>query len=328
MQVEIVIFNGVDELDVVGPYEVLASAARAGADVAVRLVVLAGGDHSVLAAHGLTLRADGELSGNADLVVVPGGGWADRSPTGVRAEIERGELPRALATCHRAGTTVAAVCTGAMALAAAGLLEGRRAVTHHAALDDLAAAGAVVVARRVVDDGDVVTCGGVTSGIDLGLHLIGRFFGTEVADTVAGRLEHPVRLQPEPAPPAVVALHVGDRDLEICRLDPGEAIPSWAGEANWASITRTAEELSIVCPLAKVPDGTPVSGPWRAIGVAGPLAHDLTGILASIATPIAEARIPIFAISSFDTDHVLVPTDRLVAAVAALQAAGHSLSGL
>ncbi len=327
LEVEIVIFDGVDELDVVGPYEVLTAAARHGAKLTVRLVVAPGRPHKVVAAHGLNLQADAAMSEGAELIVVPGGGWADRSPVGVRAEIEGGELPRALAGCHRQGATVAAVCTGAMALAAAGLLEGRPAVTHHAALDDLAAAGAAVVSGRVVDDGDVVTCGGVTSGIDLGLHLLTRFFGTEVADAVAARLEYPHRPAAGPAAAVTLSLHAGGDDLWICRLDPATPIPDWAGGAGWTSVTRTAEELSIVCPLAELPDGIPTSGPWRALHVAGPLSHDLTGVLSSIATPLSQAAIPIFAVSSYDTDHVLVPARRLTAAVTALRVAGHTVSG-
>jgi transcriptional regulator GlxA family with amidase domain len=85
---------------------------------------------------------------------------------------------------------IASVCTGAMALAAAGLLEGRRATTHHAALEDLRRSGADVVDARVVDDGDIVSCGGVTSGIDLALWLVERFAGDEVADRVARDIEH------------------------------------------------------------------------------------------------------------------------------------------
>jgi transcriptional regulator GlxA family with amidase domain len=96
-----------------------------------------------------------------------------------------------------AGAVLAAVCTGAMLLATAGVLTGRRATTHHSAWADLEAAGAVLVRDRVVDDGDVVTAGGVTSGIDLGLWLIERFAGPDQAARAAERLEY----RPErPAP--------------------------------------------------------------------------------------------------------------------------------
>ncbi|MHB1737905.1 MAG: hypothetical protein ACYCXA_00145 [Actinomycetes bacterium] len=80
---------------------------------------------------------------------------------------------------------------------------------------------------------------------------------------VRRHLEHPARPHPEftPASPEALALHVDDYDLGICRLEPGVPVPAGAAEARWASVTRTADELSIVCPLAQVPDGTPVSGP-------------------------------------------------------------------
>jgi transcriptional regulator GlxA family with amidase domain len=120
---------------------------------------------------------------------VPGGGWGDRAPQGTRAEVQRGDLPRAIAARHAAGATVASVCTGALLLAAAGLLEGRPATTHHTALDDLAERGARVVGERVVDDGDVLTAGGVTSGLDLALHLVGRLFGAEPARARAAEIE-------------------------------------------------------------------------------------------------------------------------------------------
>ena len=96
--------------------------------------------------------------------------------------------------------TIASVCTGGMLVAAAGLLAGRPAVTHHAALEDLAAAGAQVVDARVVDDGDIVSAGGVTSGIDLALHIVERELGAETAAAVAREMEHdrrgPVHLGP------------------------------------------------------------------------------------------------------------------------------------
>jgi transcriptional regulator GlxA family with amidase domain len=128
--------------------------------------------------------------GDPDLVLVPGGGWSDGKPDGVRPEAERGDIPAALARRHAAGGRVGSVCTGAMLLAAAGLLEGRPATTHHSALDDLRAAGADVRAdERVVDDGDIVTAAGVTSGIDLALHLVREARGDTVARAAAREIE-------------------------------------------------------------------------------------------------------------------------------------------
>src|SRR5579884_3045329 len=138
MRVRIVVFEGVDELDFIGPFEVFAMAARMGGDFETRLVTTEPGGE-LTGGHGLRFRADGVLGGDADLVVVPGGGWVARAPAGVRAEIERGVLVRAVAEAHSRGALVASVCTGAMALAAAGLLAGREATTNQGAIEDLRA---------------------------------------------------------------------------------------------------------------------------------------------------------------------------------------------
>ena len=103
--------------------------------------------------------------------------------------MDDGTLLEAIADQDDRGTTLASVCTGAMALAHAGVIEGRPAVTHHSALEDLAAFADVRDAR-VVDDGDLLTAGGVTSGIDLALWLLEREWGVEIADQVAREMEH------------------------------------------------------------------------------------------------------------------------------------------
>jgi transcriptional regulator GlxA family with amidase domain len=192
MRIAVVVFEGFDELDAIGPLEVLRNAATmGGAGLQVDLVALDGAAE-VTGSHGLRVRPDGPLDPDrTDLLVVPGGGWNDRAPKGARAEAERGELPAAIAAAHEAGAVVATVCTGAMLATAAGLTRGRPAVTHHDAIEDLRAAGAEVVEARVVDDGDLVTAGGVTSGIDMALWLVERHFGAELADAVAAEIEHP-----------------------------------------------------------------------------------------------------------------------------------------
>jgi transcriptional regulator GlxA family with amidase domain len=185
MRTEILLYDGFDELDAFGPYEVLS---HGGFEP--RFVNLTGAD-VVTAANGARILVDGQLSDEADLVVVPGGGWTKRPPAGAWAEAQRGDIPAALAERHRAGATIATVCTGALLAATAGLLDGRPAVTHHSDLDDLEAAGADVKRdARVVDDGDILTAGGVTSGIDLALWLVERERGAELADEVAREIEH------------------------------------------------------------------------------------------------------------------------------------------
>ena len=191
MRVSVVVFEGFDELDAIGPLEVLRNAAASGADLEVALVTRDGAAE-VTGSHGLVVRPDGRLEPDrTDLLVVPGGGWNDRAARGAWAEAERGELPAAIAAAHRAGAQVATVCTGAMLASAAGLTRGRPAITHHGAVEDLRAAGAQVVEARVVDDGDLVSAGGVTSGIDLALWLVERHFGAELAEAVAAEIEHP-----------------------------------------------------------------------------------------------------------------------------------------
>jgi transcriptional regulator GlxA family with amidase domain len=191
MNVEIIVFDGADELDFVGPYEVLARAIGAGIST-VRLVTLEPQDW-ITAAHGLQIRAQGILSDHPDLVIVPGGGWVAKSAKGIRAEIEKGILTSRIAALHGNAVVIAGVCTGAMALAASGILDGKEAITHHGALEDLRKTKAHVVDARVVDSDSVITCGGVTSSIDLALWIVERFCGEGQAKAVAGYLEYPYK---------------------------------------------------------------------------------------------------------------------------------------
>ena len=190
MRIEILLYEGCDELDALGPYEVLAGAGAHSGRFEVRLVT-AGPAATVTAANGARIVAHGAMSDAADLLIVPGGGWNDRRSEGARAEVDRGELPRAIAAAHAAGSRVASVCTGAMLLAAGGLLQGRPAITHHVAIEDLRASGAEVIDdARVVDDGDVLSAGGVTSGLDLALWIVERELGEESAAIAARALEY------------------------------------------------------------------------------------------------------------------------------------------
>ncbi|MGI8904321.1 MAG: DJ-1/PfpI family protein [Solirubrobacteraceae bacterium] len=195
MSTEFLLYEGFEELDAFGPFEVLAVGG-----FAPMLVTLSPADR-VTGAHGAVVMAHAALSERPDLLVLPGGGWAARREHGAWGEAQRGTLPRAIRACHDAGTTVAGVCTGGMLLAKAGLLTGRPAVTHRCALEDLAAAGAEVIAdARVVDDDDVITCGGVTAGIDLALRLLERRHGGAAAERAAEQIEYrphgPVHMGP------------------------------------------------------------------------------------------------------------------------------------
>ncbi|GAA3280871.1 ACT domain-containing protein [Dactylosporangium vinaceum] len=119
-------------------------------------------------------------------------------------------------------------------------------------------------------------------------------------------------------------------DYAICRLPAGSAMPAGFAEAAAAgtvvSVTWTPEEVSILCPADRVPAGAAVESPWRCLRVAGPVQLALTGVLASIVSPLADARVNIFAFSTFDTDYLLVPAVRLHEALSALGAAGHRVT--
>jgi transcriptional regulator GlxA family with amidase domain len=191
MRVEILTFDGFDELDVVGAWEVLRSAAERGASWDVRLTAR-NAPATLHAAHGMTIVVDHAPSDPPpDLLIVPGGGWAARAEQGVHAELRTGWVGALASSVIERGGVVASVCTGALLLAAAGLLRDRPASTHGSARGALVELGARVVDARVVDDGDVVTAGGITAGIDLALWLVERFHGPRLAREVAGGIEHP-----------------------------------------------------------------------------------------------------------------------------------------
>lgn len=188
MRAAIVIYDGFDDMDALAPNEVLRRAAALGADLTVDMLAIDGAPQ-VSSAYGLTIQTPVTL-GMHDLLVIPGGGWVGRAPMGARAEVERGVIPAAIAQAHVRGATIATVCTGAMLASAAGILSGRRATTHHSAIPDLRAAGAEIIAARVVDDGDIISSGGVTSGLDLALWLVERFFSPRMALRIEEAMEY------------------------------------------------------------------------------------------------------------------------------------------
>lgn len=190
MRIEIVVFEGFDALDVVAPWEVFARAATIDPDLEVAVVRL-DGPPVVSAANGLQLNVVDEL-GTPDALFVPGGSWVDGTDTGVPREIRRGTLPRLIADLSTSARWVGSVCTGALLLGEAGILRDRNATTNPAALEALSQYGAVVQPHRVVDDGNVVTGGAVTAGIDLALWLVRRELGEAAADKVAQAIAYPM----------------------------------------------------------------------------------------------------------------------------------------
>ena len=207
MHVQIVLFDGFDPLDVIAPYEVLyAGGSASGGAVRVELVSAEGPREVVSGTGGLTLRATAALDpARAGLILVPGASGRVGEPGEVPDEDAESsgewkqdefipvllgrtlttELPVLMkAAMDNPEVTVSTVCGGSLVLAMAGLLEGRHVTTHHLGLDMLDATGAHAVRARVVDDGDIVTGAGVTSGLDLGLYLLEREVGPRIAHAV------------------------------------------------------------------------------------------------------------------------------------------------
>ncbi|MGW2278143.1 DJ-1/PfpI family protein [Streptomyces sp. NPDC001770] len=217
MHAQIVLYDGFDPLDVVAPYEVLyAGGTASGGAVSVELVSAEGPRDVVGGTGGLVLRATAALDpARAGLILVPGAsgrvgepgevpdgeaaagegrqdgeaaageGWQDELIPVLLGRALTTELPALLKTARdNPEVTLGAVCGGSLVLAMAGLLEGRYATTHHRGLDLLDATGVHAVGARVVDDGDLVTGAGVTSGLDLGLYLLERMVGPRIAHAV------------------------------------------------------------------------------------------------------------------------------------------------
>jgi hypothetical protein len=110
------------------------------------------------------------------------------------------------------------------------------------------------------------------------------------------------------------------------RVDPAGAELGWLGAASWSAVMRTRDELTVVCDLPEAAGASATTGPYRAFKVDAVLDHDVIGVLAGIAGPLAEAGISIFSVSTFDTDYTLVPEDRLAEAIDALQLAAYPVT--
>ncbi|MGD3112237.1 DJ-1/PfpI family protein [Streptomyces sp. YGL11-2] len=213
MHVQIVLFDGFDPLDVIAPYEVLYAGGTASDGAVTVELVSAEGPREVVSGTGaLALRATASLDPDRPgLVLVPGasGRVGDPGEMPDQEACEEGEwrqdefipvllgrtltteLPALLkAAMDNPQITMTAVCGGSLVLAMAGLIEGRHATTHHMGLDMLEATGVHALRARVVDDGDLITGAGVTSGLDLGLYLLEREIGPQIAHAVEELFAH------------------------------------------------------------------------------------------------------------------------------------------
>jgi putative intracellular protease/amidase len=201
MKIAILLYERLTALDAIGPYEVLSR--LPGASV----TFVAAEPGPVRTDNGmLTLLAERSIEDVADpdIVLLPGG------PGEVAARAGSGVLEWVRAA-HETTTWTTSVCTGSLILAAAGLLEGRRATSHWLALEELGRLGAVAVSDRVVFDGKIVTAAGVSAGIDMALALAARIAGEEVAQAIQLSIEYDPQPpfdagSPEKAPPAIVEL--------------------------------------------------------------------------------------------------------------------------
>lgn len=122
-----------------------------------------------------------------------------------------------------------------------------------------------------------------------------------------------------------LVLQLAAGEYALCRLPPQEPVPAWAGSSSFCSVTRTPEELSILCRAEGVPPRIRSDRGWRLIQLVGPFDLGAVGILASVVGPLARAGISCVATGTFDTDYLLVKTDRLEAARRVLAASGHAL---
>lgn len=131
------------------------------------------------------------------------------------------------------------------------------------------------------------------------------------------------RCLPEWTRRAPLQLRLLAPEFAVCRLDQHAAIPGWATAGPFYAITRTGRELSIVCPAEQVPQEVHCQRGWRCLEVDGPLDFSLIGVLASLTAPLAQAGVSVFALSTYDTDYLLVQISNLDRAITALAAAGH-----
>lgn len=193
MRIAVCLFDGAEELDWAGPWEVLAAWAKGWPDDDVEVFTLARKDGPVTCAKGLRVLPDHtpETAPAFDVLVYPGG-------AGARRELADADVLAWLRELRAGGTLMTSVCTGSLVFAAAGLLDGRPATTWWGALETLRELGTDIEVRptdRFVDSGEVVTAAGVSAGIDMALHLVVRLHSAERAREVRRYIQY------DPAPP-------------------------------------------------------------------------------------------------------------------------------
>jgi transcriptional regulator GlxA family with amidase domain len=198
---QVVLFDKFDPLDVIAPFEVLVAGAQAlGGGLTVELVSAEGPREVVSGTQDMTLRATAALDpAKPGYVVVPGAsgpvnGDPDQGVETIPVLLARAAQTALIPLIGKAlanpEITVATVCGGSLVLAMGGLIDNRYATTHYMGMDVLDATGVNAVNARVVDDGDLISGGGVTSGLDLGLYLLERSYGPRIAHAVEKLFEY------------------------------------------------------------------------------------------------------------------------------------------
>ena len=189
IKIGILIYPKAEELDFMGPYEVLSYINKTRPD-STQVMLAAETTETVRTFNGLRVVPDVSVGQcpPLDVVFIPGG-------QGRRTETKNPVLQRFIAEQAKMARYMVSVCTGAFFLAEAGLLRGKRATTYHTAFDELASYGVNVVKEKAVRDGSVITGAGVSSGIETSLVLLAELFGTEAAQEVACRIEYDVSVE-------------------------------------------------------------------------------------------------------------------------------------
>lgn len=188
MRIAVFVFQGVEELDFVGVFEVLAKAEEMRRDKLLNFdesveIEIIGFEQEIICAHGMVMKVHRIYDGleNYDVLIIPGG----RGIHALKNNKDFLEEVKRFSGEH----LVASVCTGSFVLAWAGLLSGKKATTHHLHAEELKPF-CTVISKRVVVDGNIITAGGVASSIDLGLKLLEVFFDEEISDQLAERIEY------------------------------------------------------------------------------------------------------------------------------------------
>ncbi|MBP1153659.1 MULTISPECIES: DJ-1/PfpI family protein [unclassified Paenibacillus] len=259
LTVQIVLFDGFDLLDAIAPYEVFCAAGMvADGTLHVEFVTAEGARLVPSGVGGLKIEASGRLSPRREgIILVPGasGEVEGNDPNSIPAILARAMNTELTGMLEQAlgypGIIVATVCGGSLVLAMGGMLEGRPAVTNHLGMDLLGATGAIPVLARVVDDGDLVTGGGVTSGLDVALHLVERELGPRIAHAVEQLFEYERRgtVWRNIGIPPRNGSAVTDPNTEF---DPARPQGTTADDITQASVFDGEWDATIVTPVGKL----------------------------------------------------------------------------